>query len=521
MWRGLAMAALLAGAAFLTGAARAEPPKSAINWLSESLLQPPNFVISPPGRTGYSLPTPITSMPLEMVSRDAAGLLPPAVTGFPNAIWGNLPAADAARLITEMGPSALPAAASLFKQVLLAQSDPPQNAGPDGALFLARIDTLFAMGALDEAEALIQLAGVQEPEIFRRWFEIGLIGQRTDAPCAALRARPSLSDDVATRTICLARAGDWNAAAITVSLAESLGQITLEDGDLLVRFLDPEMFADLPDAGNPDPLDPITFTLREALVLPRPEAPLPLPYLNTDLTLHTPARQRILAAERLVRASAIPPNLLFAAYRGARAASSGGVWGRAELVQALDAALISEDDARLAAAITSAMVGFAGANLLTALADEFADTLAHFPPAPETGQIAPRIRRLLLLAGRPMAQWANLGRADPPLVQFAIRLASNTPIEGISPYADPLPEAIHLAFANLTPPQQDLPQWLEKIEAGNFAEGLLHALSLLANGRDSDPKNLHKGLYLLRKLDMEAAARRVAIQLLLIEPEPA
>ncbi len=515
MWRGLAIAAALAFPA------AAQPPKSAINWLSESLLQPPNFVISPPGRTGHPLDTTISALPLEMVSRDAAGLLPPEVTGFPRAIWGELPTSEAARLMQAVGPSAVPEVMSLYKQVLLAQSDPPKDAGPEGALLLTRIDLLFAMGALDEAETLILLAGATEPEIFRRWFEIGLVGQRTNAPCNALRARPALSDDVATRVICLARSGDWNAAAITVSLAESLGQIAVNDADLLVRFLDPEMFAGLPDAGNPTPLDPITFTLRESLALPRPATPLPLPYLNTDLSLRTPARQRIIAAERLVQAAAIPPGLLFAAYRGARAASSGGAWGRAEVVQALDAALVSEDDARLAEAITTAMVAFADANLLYPFALEYGDRLAHFPPAPETGQIAPRIRRLLLLADRPMAQWATLGHSDPPLVQFAIRLASRLPVQGISPYSSALPEAIHLAFANITPPQQALPALLARIENGNFAEGLLRALSLLADGRDTAPQALHEGLYLLRKLGLDDAARRVAIQLLLIEPEPA
>lgn len=515
MWRGLAIAALLAGGA------QAQAPQSAIDWLSESLLQPPNFVISPPGRTGHPLDTTISAMPLEMVSRDAAGLLPPEVTGFPRSIWGDLSSATAARLMRAVGPSAVPEVVSLYKQVLLAQSDPPQDAGPAGVLLLERIDLLFAMGALDEAETLILLAGVREPEVFRRWFEIGLIGQRTAAPCAALKARPALSDDVATRVICLARSGDWNAAAITASLAESLGQIAMLDADLLVRFLDPEMFADLPDSGNPDPLDPITFTLREALALPRPSTPLPLPYLNADLSLRAAARQRIVAAERLVRASAIPPNLLFAAYRGARAASSGGAWGRAETVQALDAALISEDDERLARAIASAIVIFADASLLYPFASEYGDTLAHFPPGPETGQVAPRIRQLLLISGRPMAQWATLGPTDPPMVQFAIRLASRTPITGVSPYSHTLPAAIHRAFANLTPARQDLPDLLTKIDAGNFAEVLLTALALLADGREAGPQAQHEGLYLLRKLGLEDAARRVAIQLLLIEPEPA
>jgi len=516
MWRGPLIAALLASNAV------AQTPQSAIDWLSESLLQPPNFVITPPARSAPMLSTtPISSIPLEMISRDAAGLLPPDVTGFPHAIWGDTPSNIAEQSLSMVKRSDVPEVMALLKQVLLAQSDPPIDAGPKGTLLLARIDLLFKIGALDEAEALIQLAGVTEPEIFRRWFEIALVGQRTNAPCEALQTQPSLSTDIATRVICLARSGDWNAAAITVSLAESLGQIAVEDADLLVRFLDPEMFAELEDSGNPDPLDPITFTLRESLALPRPDTPLPLPYLNADLNLRTPARQRIVAAERLVRASAIPPGLLFAAYRGARAASSGGAWGRAEHVQELDTALVSEDGERLAAAISTAMVAFSDAELLYAFAYEYADILAHLPPDEFTGQIAPRIRRLLLIVDRPMAQWATLGRADPSMVQFATRLASRATVQGVSPYSSTLPEAIHLAFANLTPSQQEVPTLLEKIESGHFAEVLLHALNLLADGKDADPQTLHEGLFLLRKLGLEDAARRVAIQLLLIEPEPA
>ena len=516
MWRGLALAALIAGGA------RAEAPHSAIDWLSESLLQPPNFVISPPGRTGQSHSNDtISNMPLEMVSRDAAGLLPPDVTGFPLSIWGDVRTQQATALLDTYNRSDVPEISSLYKQILLAQSNPPLDSGPEGTLLLARIDRLFEMGALEEAETLILLAGVREPEIFQRWFEVAIVGERTNAPCAALKRQPSLSNDVATRVICLARAGDWNAAAITVSLAESLGQIAQDDADLLVRFLDPEMFAELPDPGNPEPLDAISFTLRESLALPRPEYALPLPFLNADINLRTPARQRILAAERLVREAAIPTGLLFAAYRGARAASSGGAWGRAEMVQDLDKAFVGEDDEKLAKTLTEAMIGFADAGMLYTFAFEYADSLAHYPAGPETALIAPRIRRLLLLADRPLAQWATLGRADPPNVQFAIRLASREVISGVSPYSDPLPEAIHLAFANLTPPNQEIAHLLGKIDSGNFAEVLLRALVLLANGPETDPQAIHEGLYLLRKLGLEDSARRVAIQLLLIEPEPA
>jgi len=513
--RGLAIAALLAGAA------RAEDPLSAIDWLTESILQPPNFVMSPPNQSGQMAGKQISSLPLGMVSRDAVGILPPKITGFPAALWGDLTTPEIISLLQRVGRHALPEAAALEKQVLLAQSNPPRDNSADSPLLLARIDRLFAMGALDEAETLIQLAGVSEPQIFRRWFDISLIGQRTGAPCAALAAQPPLSNDVATRVICLARSGDWNAAALTASLAESLGEISTEETDLLVRFLDPDMFGDMPEPAPPEPLTPIDFILRESLALPRPEAPLPLPYLNIDMDLRTPARQRIIAAERLVRESAVPSSLLFLAYRGVRAASSGGAWGRAALVQALDSELVGEDDAALANAITDAMIAFADVGLLYAFASEYADSLAQTPPGPETGQIAPRVRRLLLLANRPLGHWEGPGPDDPPNVALAIKLAKRESFGGVSPFRDPVFDAIHNAFSNFTPARAALPTMMQEIDKGNFGPVLFRALDLLSEGQSADPQDLHEGLYLLRQLGLDDSARRAAIQLLLIEPEPA
>ncbi len=515
MWRGLAIAIMA------TQSVQAQTPQSAIDWLSESLQQPPNFVMTPPSHTSHTFyNSPIISMPLEKLSLDAVGLLPPKVTGFPLSLWEGVASAEAISRLQNMAPRALPEMASVFKQILLAQSNPPLKNAPQGALLLARIDLLFAMGALDEAETLILLAGEKTPALFQRWFDIAVINNRTLAPCAALKAKPALSNDIATRVICLARSGDWNAAAITVSLGESLGQIPPADADILVRFLDPEMFAELEDPSPPTPLTPIIFTLRESLALPRPETPLPLPLLNADMNLRAPARLRIMAAERLVKASAIPPTLLFAAYRGARAASSGGVWGRAELVQALDAAFAGDDDARLATALTTAIQAFTEADLIFAFAQEYADSLAHYPIGPETRQIAPALRRLLLLADRPLAQWAEVEADDPPGVALASRLISREDFSGLSPHAGPLEKAVELAFNNLTPPRQDLPELLQSIDSGQFGKVLLTAISLLAEGREADPQALHEGLYLLRKLGMDDAARRTAVQLLLLPPAP-
>ncbi len=167
------------------------------------------------------------------------------------------------------------------------------------------------------------------------------------------------------------------------------------------------------------------------------------------------------------------------------------------------------------------MQAFAEADLLFAFAQEYADSLAHYTLGPETRQIAPAMRRLLLLADRPLAQWAGIGAEDPSNVALATRLASREANSTPSPHASPLEKAIELAFNNLTPPRQDLPELLQNIDLGQFGKVLLTAVSLLAEGRDADPQALHEGLYLLRKLGMDDAARRTAVQLLLLPPAPA
>lgn len=509
-------------AIILAGAAQAEPPDSAIDWLSDIIDNPPNFVITPPssGQRPH-VDGGITITSLDLVSRDAAGLLPPDVTGFPVNLWGTATAQQVIDMLSSHQPNGVPALHGLFRQVLLAQADPPAGATLVISPLLVRLDRLFEIGALDEAETLIKLAGVTEPEIFRRWFEISLLGSRTNAVCKALTAAPALSDDIATRVICLARNGDWNAAAITLSLAASIGDLPRDQEEMLIRFLDPELFEGVNDPDIPEPLTPIGFFLREALGMPRPQTGLPLAYLNVDLGLRTPPRLRMAAGEKLVQSAAIPPTLLFAAYRGGRAASSGGIWGRAEAVQRLDRALVGDDDVELAEALEAAYIAFSDAGLLAALADEYADALAHHSPGPALEPVAPRIRRLLLLTGAPIAAWIGEDDVEAPAMELARILASNIPVIGLSPYDDPLLGAIHAAFAGLKPERSDIDALLTLAKNGQVGEVILTAASLLSSGSDGDPIDLHEGLFLLRQIGLETTARKIALQILLIQPETA
>jgi hypothetical protein len=244
--------AALAFAAATAGTAAAQAPLSAIPWLSESI----RIEATPPPARPPAVPPPpgseeITVTPLGAVSRDAVGLLAPEQTGFSRDLWGPTDAARARELILTYPDGGVPAAQALFRSILLAEADTPPGAGAASELLLARIDRLLERGALEEAEALIDRAGPDTQELFRRWFDIGLLLGAAEPPCAALRQNPLLSPTLPARVFCLARGGDWNAAEITLTLGENVGSIPGEQEALLARFLDPEIFE-----GEPEPPAP-------------------------------------------------------------------------------------------------------------------------------------------------------------------------------------------------------------------------------------------------------------------------
>ena len=85
-----------------------------------------------------------------------------------------------------------------LQTLMLAEADPPLRRGPETALFLARIDKLLDLGALTQAQALLEAAGPAETaERFRRWFDIALLTGTEDAACAAMPSRPALAPDPA------------------------------------------------------------------------------------------------------------------------------------------------------------------------------------------------------------------------------------------------------------------------------------------------------------------------------------
>lgn len=191
--------------------ASAEDPLSAIDWLSSSVATPAvPLTPTEPGiaENGGALPQNVIVSVLDGPSPDAAGVLAPSVTGLPRNLWGIGKTEEIAAALSAERADALPALQELLITLLLAEAAPPADAGGRGVLLLARIDKLLAIGALDQAAALIDAAGDMTPEIFRRSFDISMLTGTEDQACEHLGANPDLAPTYPARVFCLARAGD-------------------------------------------------------------------------------------------------------------------------------------------------------------------------------------------------------------------------------------------------------------------------------------------------------------------------
>lgn len=503
---------LLAGWAAALGASPvlADQPLSAIDWLSQSVTVP---VVAKPAKpaepaiTSDALPPDVTVSVLGGPSPDGVGLLPAAVTGLPHALWGLGRTEEIAAAITREQADTLPALQSLLITLLLAEAEPPADAGGRGVLLLARIDKLLGIGALEQANALLQASDTKTVDLFRRSFDVALLTGTEDQGCEVMQAWPNLAPTFPARIFCMARAGDWNAAALTLRTGEALGFVTPEDAVLLSRFLDPDLYDGDPAPPMPATLTPLVWRMFEAIGEPLPTQGLPLAFAHAELRDQAGWKAQIEAAERLARVGAIAPNQLLGIYTDRLPAASGGVWDRVDAFQRFDAALAKGDVTAVERALPIAWDKMAEAELEVPFAALYADQLSALTLSGDAAAIAFRVG---LLA----PNYERVAAAHKPAdanEAFLIGLARGA-LKDVTPQ-DSMGRAIAPAFL-VAEPSTDADALLKENRLG---EAILLAMEQIEHGLQGDLRGVTDGLALLRKVGLEDVARRTALEALLLE----
>jgi hypothetical protein len=461
-----------------------------------------------PAGPGVPPPGKITVTPLGRVSPVALGLVSAARSGLSRDIWGASASADLARLLRAERPQTLPAMRRLLTAILIAELAPPRDGDPQNAVFLARIDKMLDLGNLEPALSLLEMVERPDAEVFRRFFDVSLLVGEEDRACRVMSLSPQIAPTFPARIFCLARGGDWNAAALSLRTATSLGTIDEATGELLTHFLDPELFEGEDDLPPPTRPSPLTFRLMEAIGQPMSTATLPVAFAQADLRSNTGWKTRIEAGERLARMGAIPPNRLLGLYSEQRAAASGGVWERVQAVQTFEAALDAADAEAMSSALPVVWEQMVGQELEVPFAQLFGARLSMLPLEGETAALAFRIG---LLSDASEAVAGRHAAADETEA-FLAGIARGE-VAGLRP-PDQLGVAIQAAFASAAPPDEDLARLLSESRAG---EAILLAIDLVTLGAGGDLRDVTEGLTVLRALGLEQAARQAALELLLLD----
>ncbi|NNU80557.1 hypothetical protein HMH01_08925 [Halovulum dunhuangense] len=501
-----------------------DAPRSAIGWLSDVIRTPAPqadgqaAALSPETVSPFAEAEIMTSR-LDDPIRNGIGLLSARESGFDPDMWADASALRVRSLILELRPAGVPAARELYRRVVLTETLPPIGSGPSNGVLLARLDSLMAAGRLEDARALIELAGVADPELFRRAFDIALLAGGIDEICGQLRDSPGLSPTFPARVFCLARLGDWSAAALTLQLAREVGDIAPAQEELLAWFLDPQLFEGETPPPAPRPLTTLDHVLREAVALPRSATTLPTAFLWLDAGNEAPLRSRIEARERLVREGAMEPEPLFDAYRQNTPAASGGVWDRMAAVQELDQAFATMDAQALPGALERADRLLSDLGLRPALATVYARQLAALPRDGLDTDTRRRIGGLLLLAGSgpQAARWLPDNNDGSDMLLRALALGRADLPQGTA--LSPIEDAVRRGLTQLAPPSADAAQLGAMIDEGRIGEAMVQVLTLLAPGPELDPGDLAAALYLLRMAGQDETARRVAAETILLLPE--
>ncbi|MEL7114193.1 MAG: hypothetical protein AAGP08_01150 [Pseudomonadota bacterium] len=489
----------------LAAPAAAEEPLSAIDWLSDvtttPIAEPPPPPLEEQVSRGVVSET-ITVTPLDAPSPDATGLLPSTVSGLPRDLWGPSTGAQLRALLARIdGDDLLPQTRELLFTLLLAELDAPAGATADGTFLLARVDTLRRLGAIEQAHAMLDRAGIATADQFEMWFDLSLfLGSETGA-CALLQSNAGLSRDFATRTFCLARTGDWASAAVTFETARALGQLDAVEEAVLLRFLDVALDDTAAPLSQPSRPSPLVFHLFEAIGEPLPTTTLPVAFAVSDLRPNVGWKAQIEAAERLARVGAISANQLLGLYTERRPAASGGVWERVAAVQAFDQALATSDTDLLQRHLPRAWAEMQAVGLEMSFADLYGARLTLFDLPGESGDLAHQIS--LLTDGFEEA-------ADPRIDPFFAGIAT-AQIASLTP-PTPMAGAIADAFSADAPPTR----YTRDIERRAIGAALLQAIDLLGTGKRGDLGKVTEALSLFRFLGLETVARRTALELLIL-----
>ena len=313
------------------------------------------------------------------ISLNGIGLIPIESTKFPGDLWSNSNEKVLSEKLNSTPKFTLSSTHKIFKRLLLVDTNPPLNSigvKNMGYLFLlSRVDQLIKLGAIDEAEEILNYIKEPSIEIMKRKIEVALLNGRLSKACSLANKYPNFKGMLQFKIICLVRKNDWQAAALTFTVGSSLKQFDEKEKQLLLSYLDPDIETDFQIDINVDELSPINFFLMHGKEELLPSEVLPNKYAYAFIRPEMSSKIQIEYLEQLASNYAVNANNLFNLYRLRPNEDKRETYNASKAIDELDNAFNSDSEHEKLVALKKATKIFRKKNLIAQLSNEYKNEL--------------------------------------------------------------------------------------------------------------------------------------------------
>ena len=459
----------------------------------------------------------ITTSNLKPIDLNSLGIIPSNITGIDTDIWRKVNEQTLYNELQSLPDLQFHSAQTFLKRVLISETNPPllsKKSRLSGSLYLiARLDKLIKIGALDEAESLINQVAQINSDLFIRLSKISFLTGRLGPMCDKLNKQPSLSNDLSVRVICLSKLNDWNAAVLILSSAVSLNLLDKNREMLLINYLDPDVSLQTTLPFDYTNFDEIDFYLGNLAKNFNSKLTDSVKYHYASHINNNNLVDKILAAEALVTKKSISVSTLFDIYRSNTIEGSKGFWGRMRAIKNLDQNLERNNEQSVGIAIERTIEEMYLANLLFTLAPEYAAKLENFNVLKNRNDLNNAFAIIFALSGKVPTKWVDYQSKDAYIAK-AFTILQNKQIN-----KHIITEVIRLVDASFIQPNQfrSSSQNKARLAAPNKkfkVDSVLKALQESSAGVNTKTNHLYNSLLTLLSLDNQKLVKSILIEYL-------
>ncbi len=316
---------------------------------------------------------------LGKINFNGMGLIAIERTEFPDDLWSNSSEKVLSVKLNNMSRLTLASTNKIFKRLLLVDAKPPLNSiGIENmgySFLLSRIDQLINIGALDEAEEILNYIKEPSIEFMKRKIEVASLNGRLSKTCELAKKYPNFKGMLQFKIVCLVRENDWQAAALAFTVGSSLNQFSQKEEQLLLNYLDPDIEVNYNKRIAISELSPTNFYLMHGKKDIVPPDIIPNKYAYAFSRSDMSPKVRIKSVEQLASSYVVNANMLFDLYRSSPNENKEKAHYAKRAVIELDKSFKNDDEQETLSALIKATRVFQKKNLLSQMSTEYKDDL--------------------------------------------------------------------------------------------------------------------------------------------------